>query len=97
MFKKEATEVMEITEHVPGRNYTFHAESCGAAYDTTFRFTRHGPATRVDVEFLCRPVSLIAKIMSPVSSLMIGWCMQAFDKDLDELKMAIENGEEQTL
>lgn len=92
MFKREATEEMEVTTFVPGHHYTLHCESCGSTFDTVFRFTPDGSATRVDVEFQCRTVSFFAKIMSPLSSLMMGWCMKAFDKDLEELKKAIENG-----
>ena len=92
MFKRECTEEMEITGFEPGRSYTVHCESCGAVYDSTFRFTPDGPATRVEVEFNCRPVSFFAKIMSPLSALMMGPMKRCIDKDLEDLTTAIENG-----
>ena len=91
MFNKEATEELQITAMEPGKSYTIGCESCGCVYATTFRFTRNGTGTRVDLHMEARAVSLFAKIMSPLTALMFGPMMRkCMTKDMEELKAAAE-------
>ncbi len=90
MFKKEATETIEITAFDPPRSYTTLANSCGCRYECAFRFEPQDQGTRVTVEFAWTAQSLLAKLMAPLGKLMASTCMKAFDKDLSELKAHCE-------
>ena len=93
MFRREATEEMEITDFRPNESYAIGAESCGCVYRTEFRFSPNGSGTQVQVEMDARPVSFLAKLMSPLGRLMAGSMKKCFDQDLDDLKAALEQGE----
>jgi hypothetical protein len=90
MFGKEASETMEVVEFEPGRSYTVAAASCGSRYLTTFAFRPEGAGTRVDVRFEATPVSFFAKLMSPLSGLMLRACKKAFLQDLYDMKQVAE-------
>ncbi len=90
VFKREATEEMEITRFDPGRGYSVEADSCGAHYRTDFRFSPDGDGTRVDVEFTSKPVTFAAKLMSPLGALMKGPMIKLFERDLDDLNAHAE-------
>ena len=91
MFNKEATEEMEITAMEPNKSYTLGCDSCGCTYSSTFRFTPNGNGTNVEFHMDARPISLFAKIMSPVTALMFGPMMRkCMTKDMAELKAAVE-------
>src|SRR5207249_1195797 len=72
MFKREATEVMEVTQFDPNRSYALGCESCGARYSTAFRFDPDGDGTVVSVDFRVQAVSFAAKLMKPLAWLMRG-------------------------
>ncbi|MHC4429783.1 MAG: SRPBCC family protein, partial [Planctomycetota bacterium] len=92
IFKKEATEELEITDFDPPRSYTVGCESCGCTYSTTMHFVPNGNVTDVEVEMESRPVTFMAKIMSPFTNLMMSKLMQkCFDKDLEDLKKVAES------
>lgn len=90
VFRKEATEEMEISAYDPPRGYEVSAESCGAHFKTAFRFTPEGSGTRVDVEISATPISLAAKLMSPLGGMMLRSCAKAFETDLEELHALAE-------
>jgi carbon monoxide dehydrogenase subunit G len=90
MFKKEATEEMEITGWEPGKSYTVSAGSHGAQYTTVFRFVPEGRGTRVECEFGAVPVSFFAKLMSPLGKLMAGTMRKLMDRDFEDLKQLAE-------
>ena len=91
MFGKEATETMEITAFDPPRSYTVEGDSCGSHYSTTFTFAPAGSAaTRVGMHFTCRAQTLGAKLMAPVSFLMMGVMRKALEGDMDAMKAAAE-------
>lgn len=91
MFKKEATEEMELCEFDPPRAYTVKCESCGCLYETAFRFTPEGPGTKVEMALNAKPITFFAKLMTPMAKLMLGSMRKAMDKDLEELKAAVES------
>ena len=92
IFKKEATEELEITDFDPPRSYTVGCESCGCSYTTTMHFVPNGNVTDVEVEMETRPITFMAKLMSPFTKLMMSKFMQkCFDKDLEDLKQAAES------
>ena len=90
MFGREATEEMEFTEFEPSRRYTVECDSCGAHWTSVYRFTPEGERTRVDVEMTVTPVSLMAKLMSPLSAAFSGTLIKCLKKDLEDLGRAAE-------
>jgi hypothetical protein len=90
MFGKEATEEMEVTALTPGESYTVRAVSCGAEYLSEFHFQPEGLATLVEVEVHCRPVKWWCYLLWPFCWLMQGTLKKCMDKDLEDMKQAIE-------
>ncbi len=91
MFKKEAVEEMEIRSFEPNKSYSVGCHSCGADFHTTFHFVPRGEATEVKMDMNCKPVSLFAKIMSPLTSLMMGPTMKkCIQSDLNDLAAVAE-------
>ena len=92
VFKRVATEEMEVTAFEPGRSYTVGCQSCGCEYESTWRFEAEGDATQVEFEMGCRPVTFAAKVMSPLSRLMMPMMKKCFVKDFEALKAVAESG-----
>jgi hypothetical protein len=91
MFKRESTEEMEITSFEPNQSYSVGCHSCGVEFNTTFRFVPKGDSTEVQMNMNCKPVSLFAKIVSPLTSLMVGPTMKkCLNSDLDDLARVAE-------
>ena len=92
MFGKEHTEEMQIESFTPNESYVVSADSCGAHYETTFRFTPQGQGTRVDMEFTATPVTFFARLMSPLCFLMGGGIKKCLEQDIDDLQRIAEQG-----
>lgn len=92
MFGKEATETMEITDVQPGKSMTISAGSCGAVFTTTFQLSREGSGTLIEQVTSCTPVSLFAKLMTPISMLMMKPMKKMMQRDLDDIAASIERG-----
>ena len=90
MFKREATEEMEFTDFDPPRSYTIGSESCGCEYSCKHRFVPDGNDTVLEFEMSYRPVSIFAKLMTPLGKLMQGPMIKCLEKDFDELKAVAE-------
>ncbi|MGB0717534.1 MAG: SRPBCC family protein, partial [Phycisphaerae bacterium] len=91
MFNKEATEEMEITQLTTGESYTVICESCGCHYESIFRFEPDGERTHVAMEFNAKPLTLFAKLTSPIAGLLFGSMMRkCMLKDLEDLKAFAE-------
>ncbi len=91
MFGKEHTEEMVISELVLNERYRIEAQSCGTHYLSTYRFSDDGTGTRVDLRFDATPKTLGARIFSPImAKFMLKSCLRAFEKDLHEMKRAVE-------
>ena len=91
MFKKEATEVMEITVFERPARYVFAAESHGAKYLTSYDLVQEGSGTKVVLVFRSDPQTFMAKVLGVIFSVMIKACMKEIEKDLDDLKSAAED------
>ena len=92
MFKKEATEEMEVTVWDPPNSYTTEADGCGCHYTTVINCESDGDGTRVTMSMSIVPTSTFGKIMSA----LMGWMMKgagakAFAKDLEDLKAFVES------
>ena len=92
MFKKEHTEEMEVIEFTPVTSYTVRCDSCGARYESQFRFdpTPDGE-TRVMMHMSWKPLTFFAKLMSPLGRLMAGSLKNCLTKDLDDMAKTLEN------
>ena len=90
MFKREASEVMEITTFDPPRSMATRAESCGCLYHTEFRCTPSGGGTDLELLFDGQPQSFFGKLMGFLFSFMMKSCIKETEKDLDDIKAAVE-------
>lgn len=89
--KREATEVLEVTEFVPGRTFSVGCSSCGCRYDSTFRFERAGSGTKVTATMRGTALTLPAKLFAPIlGALMRGMMTKCVQQDLDDAKRAAE-------
>lgn len=93
MFKREATEEMEVTSFDPPRGYAIGCDSCGCRYRSEFRFEPAGGGTDVTMTFEAQPLTFFAKVMGFVMRPMLKSCMRIVAQDLDDLKAAIESGQ----
>ena len=91
MFKKETTEEMEFTVFEPNQAYAVGAISCGCQFETRFDFVPDQGGTRVEMKMESKPLTFMAKLMSPIGALMAGSMRKLLEKDLDELKAAAES------
>ena len=91
MFKREATEEMEVTGFNPPHSYAVGAESHGCRYHTEFTFKPNGGGTDVEMVFEATPLTVLAKTMSAMMKPMLGKMAEICGKDLDDLKASIES------
>ncbi len=92
MFKKEATEIMEIVVMERPSRYVLKAESHGSKYLTSYDLEEVDSGTRLTMNFSSEPQTIAAKVLGVVFSLMMGAMRKAVEKDLDDLKAAVEGG-----
>ena len=91
VFGKEATEEMWMTACDPPNSYVVESESNGTKYLTTFTFERvDDNTTRVSWIFGGTPVSLKAKLLTPLAFLFKGALVKMMMGDITDLKAHIE-------
>ncbi len=90
MFGREATEEMEISALTLNQSYEVVASSHGMDYHSIYTFKEQGDGTLVEMIFSGKPVSLAAKLMTPLGILMKGATRKAFEADMDNLKVLCE-------
>ena len=90
VFGKESTEEMEITAFKPPEGYTVEADTCGAHYRVEYRLIPDIAGTHLRVTVDARPVTLLAKLMSPLAILMTGSMKKCVDANLEDIKTAAE-------
>ncbi len=95
MYGKQATEEMEVTSYSVNNGYTVEAESHGAHYTSVYRFEDRDDGTDVTLTFEARPVSLLARLLSPLSPLMLKSVAKAVQQDMVDLKSHLEQSAEQ--
>ena len=94
MFKKEATEEMQVTGFDPPKSYTVGAESHGMRYSTVFEFDPDGDGTKVTWIFTGTPQTLGTKLTSPIfNALMKGTMRKCMLRDLEALRDVCESGQ----
>lgn len=90
VLNRECTEELEITRFEPDRSYTAECESCGARFVSTFEFAEQDAGTAVTVTVHTVPVSLVARLLSPLTGLMMSSCRKAMEQDVDDLVRFLE-------
>ena len=90
MFGKDSTEEKEITAFDPPEGYTVENDACGMHYRAEYRFIPDIAGTHLRVTFDTRPVTFLAKLMSPLAMLMTGSLKKCIDASLEDLKVAAE-------
>lgn len=90
MFKREATEEMEITAWDPPDGYTLGCESCGARYDMALTLVSDGAATSMEWRIETTPITFMARVMSVFSGLMSGMMKKCMAQDMEDIKAAAE-------
>ncbi len=93
MFGREATETMEVTEFDPPHSLTVGGNSCGTIFASRFRFRPSGSGTELEMELTTKPVSMFAKLMSPLAAFMMGPMKKAMSADIDAIQKVCERGE----
>jgi len=87
---REATETMEITALDPDKSYVVGCESCGCRYATTFTFTEENGGTTVLCSMAITPLTMMAKLTSPLSKMMSGMIRKCLAADFATLKACAE-------
>ncbi len=94
LFGKAATEEMRITGFDPPRSLRIEADSHGAHYVTTYRFTPNDGGTDLEMDFSARPRSFLARLMSAVfGRAMLSSVRKALEADLRDLKRVAEKAD----
>lgn len=90
MYGLAASEVMEVARLEPPRRLVLTSESSGTRYRVEHLLEPIPDGTRVTIHFAGEPVTLTARLMSSLASVMIGSVRKALAGDLADLKAAIE-------
>jgi hypothetical protein len=90
MFGREATEEMAVSRFEEGSFCTLTASSCGMHYESEFQFHPEGQGTRVDMTLRTRPLTLVARLLSPLGSLMSGPMKKCLQADMDDMRAYLE-------
>lgn len=91
MMGKSATEEMEISVFDPPHSYTVETESCGCHFRCEYRFVGDISGTNVRLTMESSALTLLAKLMSPLSALMMGPMKKCIAADLADLKSVAES------
>jgi len=94
MFKREATEEMQVTRFDPPAGFDLTCENHGCRYLTTFRMQPSGAGTKVEMTFDVTPLTTPAKVMGFLMRPLMKSCLKETAKDLDDLAAAVEGREE---
>ena len=90
IFGKTATEVMWITEEVPGVRYRTRAESHGFVYVSALIVADHEGGTRLTMTHESTPQTLLARLMLLPMLLFKGAMRKAIAQDLADIKARAE-------
>ena len=92
MFGKEHSETMTFADVVPNKSYTLTSYSCGSHVECVHTLTPTDGGTTLRLEFISKPNTLTAKVMSPIMGLlMTGTMKKMIAKDFDDLARVCES------
>lgn len=87
---RESTEEMTVSAFHPPRSYTVKCDSHGANFTSVLMCEPDRGGTIVSMDMQIRPVSFVAKLMSPLMRMMAGKLRKCLSQDLADLKRAAE-------
>jgi carbon monoxide dehydrogenase subunit G len=91
MFGHQATEEMTVAELRSPTRFVLTAENHGTRYRAEHLITPDGPrGTHVKLVFEGQPVTLTARLMSPLALLMRGTIRKQLAADLNDIKRSAE-------
>jgi len=90
MFGKAATEEMTVAEIEPPHRLLLTAFNHGTAYRVEHRFAAAGTGTRMTLVFEGRPLTLLARVLTPLGLLLQGAVKRQLASDLADLKREAE-------
>jgi hypothetical protein len=90
MFGRESTEEFQVTACDAPHRFSLEAKSCGVLFASEHRFIPDIAGTLVELTLTTKPISLMAKLMKPLSGLMLGPMKKCVEADLDDLKAVAE-------
>jgi hypothetical protein len=90
VFKREATEEMEVTALEPPERFAFGCESHGCRYHTQMTFEPASGGTDVELRFEAVPLTRSMKVLAFLMAPMTRWIAKTCAKDLEDLKAAAE-------
>lgn len=92
MMGQVSTETLEVIAFDRPHSYVVGCGSCGAYFETTFRFQPDGDCTLLTLDVRTEARSLMAKLMSPIGNLMFGKIMRkCMSDDLDDVAKVAES------
>jgi hypothetical protein len=92
MMGMESTETLQVTAFDRPRSYTVSCDSCGCHFDSTFSFAPSAGGTDVTLDVKTKPLTIAAKIMSPIGDLMMKGTMRKYlEEDLEDVKRVAES------
>lgn len=91
MFGKEAVETMWITKAEDFSFYETRAENCGSIYTSIVKISEVPEGIEVSMSFESKPLTIMAKLMTPIMWLFGGSIKKAFQKDLLDIKKSLED------
>jgi hypothetical protein len=90
MHGRQATEILEIVELVPGRSFTVGCTSNGCVYRSVMSVEPHDGGTLLRTSFSGQAVALSAKLLMPLSIFFRGAVRKGLQADVDTIKLAVE-------
>jgi hypothetical protein len=97
MYGKQSTEELEVTAFDEPHGYTVECQSCGCYFRSKYFMVGDIAGTHVRMEMDCQPISLFAKLMSPISRLMMGSVKKCIEADLEDLRVVAEDKAKQMM
>ena len=88
---RSSTEELEVIRFDPGVGYTAACESCGCRYESAFSCKAKEGGTVLRLSLSWRALTLMAKLMSPLSKMMAGSVRNLLEQDLLDIKKAAES------
>jgi len=92
MMGKVHSETLAVDAAEPGKSYTMRCDTCGMRWLSNYTFESLGAGTRtkVTLDMTCTPMTLMARLTSPMMVFFAGAAKKSINKEMDELKAACE-------
>ena len=90
MFGRQSTERFEVTACDRPHRFVIEARSCGMLFTSEHHLIPDIAGTLVELTLTAKPLTLAAKLLKPLSTLMMGPMKKCLEADLDDLKAIAE-------